>query len=70
MTPYQKRLNSFIQRMAEDMKLRNLSPSTIDAYTWHVDKFCKYFDKAPDQLGPEQQFPLYCQECWKRDSTA
>ena len=61
MTPYQKRLNSFIQRMAEDMKLRNLSPATIDAYTWHVDKFCKHFGKGPDQLGPDEirQYQLY-----------
>ena len=32
MTPYKKRLNPFIQRMAEDMQLRNLADSTIDAY--------------------------------------
>ncbi len=40
MTPYKQRLNPFIRRMAEDMQLRNLSASTIDAYTYHVDKFC------------------------------
>ena len=33
MTPYQKRVTAFTQRMAEDMQLRNLSPRTIDAYT-------------------------------------
>ena len=39
MTLYQKRVNPSIQRMAEDMQLRNLADSTIDACTYHVDKF-------------------------------
>jgi hypothetical protein len=61
MTPYKKRLNPYIQRMAEDMQLRNLAESTIDAYTYHVDKFCRYFGKAADQLGPEEirQYQLH-----------
>jgi len=61
MTPYKNRMNPFIRRMADDMQLRNYSPSTIDAYTFHVDKFCQYFGKSADQLGPEQirQFQLY-----------
>ena len=42
MTPYQRRLNPYIQRMVEDMQLRNLAESTIDAYTYHVDKFCQH----------------------------
>ena len=61
MTPHQKRINPFIQRMAEDMQLRNLADSTIDAYTYHVDKFCRHFGKPADQLGPEEirQYQLY-----------
>lgn len=61
MTPYQKRMNPFIRRMADDMKLRNFSSTTIDSYTFHVDKFCKYFGKPADQLGPEEirEFQLY-----------
>lgn len=61
MTPYRKRLNPFIQRMAEDMQLRNLADSTIDAYTYHVDKFCRHFGKPADQLGPEEirQYQLF-----------
>jgi integrase/recombinase XerD len=61
MTPHHKRLHPFIQRMAEDMTIRNLSPSTIDAYTWHVDKFCQHFGKPPEQLGPEEirQYQLF-----------
>ncbi len=61
MTPYRKRMNPFIQRMVEDMQLRNLAPATIDAYTYHVDKFCRHFNKMADELGPEEilEFQLY-----------
>jgi site-specific recombinase XerD len=61
MTPYQKRMNPFIQRMVGDMQLRNLADSTIDAYTYHVNKFCQFFGKPADQLGPEEirQYQLY-----------
>jgi len=47
--------------MAEDMQVRNLAPATIDAYTFHVDKFCHFFGKSADQLGPEEirQYQLY-----------
>ena len=61
MTPYTKRLNKYIRRMAEDMQLRNFADSTIDAYTFHADKFCQYFGKMADQLGPEEirEYQLY-----------
>ena len=54
MTPYKKRLNKYIKRMAEDMQLRNFADATIDAYTYHADKFCQHFGKTADKLGPEQ----------------
>jgi len=54
MTPYNRRLNPYIRRMVEDMQLRNLSPSTIDAYTYHVDKFCRFFGKSAEQLGLDE----------------
>lgn len=50
MTPCNRRLNPYIRRMAEDMQVRNLAPATIDAYTFHVDKFCQFFCKSADQL--------------------
>jgi hypothetical protein len=31
MTSYQFRLNRYIERMAKDMKIRNMAQSTIDA---------------------------------------
>jgi len=54
MTPYSKRKTPFTQRMAEDMQVRNLSPRTIDSYTYHVDRFAKHFGKDPAELGPEE----------------
>jgi hypothetical protein len=33
MTPWQNRVTKLTQRMADDMKLRKFSQSTIDAYT-------------------------------------
>ncbi len=61
MTPYHKRVTAFTQRMAQDMQLRNLSPRTVDAYTYHVDRFALRFGKHPEELGPEQvrEFQLW-----------
>jgi len=53
MTPYQKRLTPITQRMAEDMKIRNLAQSTIDTYTYHVGKFAEFFGKPLKQATPE-----------------
>ena len=30
--------------MIEDMQIRNLSPSTIECYSYHVGRFAKYFN--------------------------
>jgi hypothetical protein len=54
MTPFHRRQNPFINRMAQDMQIRNLAANTIDAYTWHVDKFCSHFGKLPEELGLEE----------------
>ena len=54
MTPYKKRMNKYIQRMAEDMAIRNFADATIDAYTYHADKFCQHFGRSADHLGSEQ----------------
>ncbi len=61
MTPYNKRVTAFTKRMAEDMQLRKLSPRTIDAYTYHFDRFALRFGKHPEELGPEQvrEFQLW-----------
>lgn len=42
MTPWQERADALTLRMAQDMKLRNLAQSTIDAYTYHVGRFAHF----------------------------
>lgn len=53
MTPYPKRLTRVTRRMAEDMKIRHLADATIDAYTYHVQKFAEFLDKPLEQATPE-----------------
>jgi site-specific recombinase XerD len=61
MTPFQERLSPLTKRMAEDMLVRNLSPRTIDSYTYQVDKFLEYFGQAAEELGPAEirEYQLY-----------
>ena len=61
MTPFQRRRNPYVNRMIQDMQIRNFAASTIDSYTWHVDKFCQHFGKMPEELGLEEirQYQLY-----------
>ena len=42
------------QRMLEDMQIRNLAPSTQQAYIKAVANFARHFNLSPDQLGPEE----------------
>ncbi len=42
------------QRLIDDLRLRNYSPRTIEAYVAGVAKFAKHFGRAPDQLGPDE----------------
>jgi site-specific recombinase XerD len=39
------------QRLIDDMRLRNLSPKTIEAYVGAVARFARHFGRSPDQLG-------------------
>ena len=61
MTPFRNRQSPLTKRMAEDMLVRNLSPRTIDSYTYHVDKFTQHFNKSAEELGPEEirEYQLY-----------
>jgi len=42
------------QRMIEDMRLRNLSPHTIDAYVHAVAQFAGHYRRSPEQLDAAQ----------------
>jgi hypothetical protein len=61
MTPHGKRRTPLTERMAEDMLVRNLSPRTIDSYTYHVDRFVRHFARPAEALGPEEirQYQLH-----------
>ena len=54
MTPYRTRLTPLTKRMAEDMLVRNLSVNTIDAYTYHVDRFVDFAGRPAEELGPDE----------------
>jgi site-specific recombinase XerD len=64
MTPWQRRATPPIQRMAEDMTIRNLSQKTIDAYTYHVGRFATFLEKPAEQATPEdvRRFQLHLVE--------
>jgi len=42
------------QRLIDDLRIRNRSPRTIEAYVRHVAQFARYFGHSPEVLGPEE----------------
>ena len=46
-------MSKLVEKMLMDMTLQNLSPKTISAYSWHIKKFCEYFDKPAEELGED-----------------
>ncbi len=42
------------QRMLDDLRMRNLSPHTQEAYVRAVAKFAQHFGKSPEVLGPAE----------------
>ena len=61
MTPHEKRPSRLTIRLAEDMRIRNLSPRTIDAYTYHAEQFADFIQKSLDLATVEdvRSFQLY-----------
>jgi integrase/recombinase XerD len=42
------------QRFIDDLRLRNYSPRTIEAYVRGVARLAGHFGRSPDQLGPDE----------------
>lgn len=53
MAPHQKRSSKLIERLGEDMKIRNAAGSTIGVYTFHVRRFADFIQKPLDRATPE-----------------
>jgi site-specific recombinase XerD len=47
-------MTSLRQRMTEDMQVRNLALNTQSSYLQQVSQFARYFNRSPEQLGPEE----------------
>jgi integrase/recombinase XerD len=54
MTTASRPTTPLLQRMIEDMKIRNLSPHTIKAYVERIAAFAKHFGKSPQLLGQKE----------------
>ena len=52
------------QRLIDDLRLRNYSPRTIEAYVAGVARLARHFQRSPDQLGVEdlRRFQLHLLE--------
>jgi integrase/recombinase XerD len=61
-------MHSLRQRMAEDMRIRNYSPKTIESYLLYAGRFAAHFDRPPGRLGAEEvrAFQLHLLEVEKR----
>lgn len=46
-------MSALRQRMIEDMRVRNYSPRTVEAYVAAVAKLAKHFGRSPDHLSGE-----------------
>jgi len=68
MKPYTRYTSAICQRLAQDMKIRNLATATIDAYSYHTDKFERFLAPKPlQQATPEdiRNFQLHLIEVRK-----
>ena len=59
------------QRFIDDLRIRNYSPRTIEAYVAGVVRLAKHFGRSPDLLGPEdirafQLHLIHCHVSWSQ----
>lgn len=52
------------QRFLDDLRLRNLSPRTIECYVAHIAAFARYFERSPAELDQEhiRLYQLYLRD--------
>jgi site-specific recombinase XerD len=68
MSPYEKHESKICKRLAQDMRIRNFARNTIDAYTYHVDKFERFLEpRSIEGATPEdiRDFQLHLIEVRK-----
>lgn len=53
MKPSQQRRSPLIQRMAGDLKIRHKAQATIEAYTYHVQRFAEFLGKPLERATPD-----------------
>ena len=60
-------MTPLLQRMLEDMGIRNLAMNTRLSYVQQVAAYARYFHRPPEELGPEEirTYQLYLIETWK-----
>ena len=52
-------MTKLLQRMREELQLRNSSEETITTYLGCVERFARYYSQSPEQLNAEQGvFPV------------
>ena len=47
-------MTSLLQRMLEDMQVRNFSPHTQASYVQQVSRFARHLQQSPACLGPDE----------------
>ena len=47
-------MEALLNRMREDLRIRNYSPRTVKAYLDWIERFAHYFGRSPAELGGEE----------------
>ena len=59
------------KKMTDELVRRNYSDGTVRDYIRNVEQFARYFNRAPDQLGPDhiREYTAYLFETRKLSSS-
>lgn len=53
MTPFENRRSPFTKRFIEEMQRRGMADSTINSYSYHLDRFASFIGKKPENATTE-----------------